>query len=366
MVIKNKTLKNLYYTLILFFDSFGCFAQLYVKPNNHKVTYQGRVAIHTDSTSIYWPGTSISINFKGTSIKAQLKSTKEDAYFYAIIDDSVNLKIEVLKNQPAQYYTLASNLISKSHTVTLFKLSNSTSANQFYGFQINDKANVLPPNKILKRKIEFYGNSITAGHGVDTPAGLTDSGEPKYFNNYHTYAAITARYFNAQYVNTSRSGIGVTVSWFPEIMPEIYDRIDPFNASSKWDFKKYQPDIIVVNLFQNDSWLVNNTNHPQFKSRFGTQKPSEEFMIEAYKDLIKNIRNKNSKASIVCALGNMDATKEGSKWPEYIASAIKKLNDPKIYQVVFPYKNTPGHPKRSEQETMAKQLISFIEANVRW
>lgn len=359
-------MKTIFKIILGVFFSLNAFSQTLIKPNNKAISYQGRVSMNADSTSIYWPGTSISINFKGTSIKARLKSTKEDAYFYVIIDDSVNLKIEVLKNQPAQYYTLASNLSSKSHTVTLFKLSNSTSANQFYGFQLNDKANVLSPNKLPKHKIEFYGNSITAGHGVDTPTDLSDSGEPKYFNNYYTYAAITARYFNAQYVNTSRSGIGVTVSWFPEIMSEVYNRIDPLDANSKWNFKKYKPDVIVVNLFQNDSWLVNNPNHPQFKSRFGTQKPSEEFMVEAYQDLINRIRHKNPKANIICTLGNMDATKEGSKWPEYIASAIKKLKDVKIYQVVFPYKNTPGHPKRSEQETMAKQLISFIESNVRW
>jgi hypothetical protein len=54
---------------------------------------------------------------------------------------------------------------------------------------------------------------------VKSPS-VKDSGELKYFNNYYSYAAITARHFNAQYVNTSRSGIGVTVSWFPEIMSE--------------------------------------------------------------------------------------------------------------------------------------------------
>lgn len=359
-------MKNHFYSIGLLFLSLSACAQKQVQPNNAQLTYQGRVSITADSTSIYWPGTSVSVNFKGTSLKAKLKSTKEDAYFYVIIDDSVSAKIEVLKDKPAQYYNLASNLKAANHSATLYKLSNSTSANQFYGFELNKDAEVLKGSKLPKRKIEFYGNSITAGHGVDTPPNLKDSGDPKYFNNYYTYAAITARHFNAQYVNTSRSGIGVTISWFPEIMPETYDRLDPLDDKSKWDFSKYQPQVIVVNLFQNDSWLINNPNDLQFKSRFGVKKPSEAFIIDAYKNLIKGIREKNRDAVIICALGNMDATKAGSKWPGYIKSATTELNDDKIYNLVFPYKNAGGHPRRADQAAIAKQLISFIEKNVKW
>nr|WP_294897880.1 SGNH/GDSL hydrolase family protein [uncultured Pedobacter sp.] len=359
-------MKNIFYTSIICFLCLSAIGQTIVKPDSKKISYQGRVAVNADVTSFYWPGTSISLNFKGTSIKAKLNSTKENAYFYVLIDDSVSAKIEVLQDAPAKYYTLASNLNNKEHHLELFKLSNSTSANQFFGFELAGKSEILAPNKLPVRKIEFYGNSITAGHGVDTPPPLTDSADPKYFNNYYTYAAISARHFNAQYVNTSRSGIGVTISWFPEIMPETFDRLDPLDANSKWDFKKYQPDVIVVNLFQNDSWLVNNPNHPEFKRRFGTEKPTKEFIIEAYKNLIASIRLNNPKAQIICALGNMDATREGSEWPGYIKTAIDQLNDAKIYQVVFPYKNTPGHPKRNEQQAMANQLIKFIDKNIKW
>ena len=54
----------------------------------------------------------------------------------------------------------------------------------------------------------------------------------------------------------------MTVSWDPLIMPEIYDRLVPTDSTSKWDFSLYRPDIVVVNLFQNDSWLVHLSDHP--------------------------------------------------------------------------------------------------------
>ncbi|WP_113634618.1 electron transporter RnfD [Nubsella zeaxanthinifaciens] len=276
-------------TILLF--NFAAKAQLNIKPNHSGISYQGRVVVNSDSASIYWPGSSISLNFKGASVDAKLKSAKEDAYFYVIVDDSIRTKIEILKDKPTQLYRLVSNLDDKQHRLTLFKLSNSTSANKFYGFILSGEAKVLKTSKLPTRRIEFYGNSITAGHGVDTPTEQKDSGEPKYFNNYYTYAAITARHFNAQYYNTSRSGIGVMVSWFAETMSETYNRINPLDSTNRWDFNKYQPQVIVVNLFQNDAWLVNNPSNPQFKARFGARKPNEEFIVNSYKSFIAKLEN---------------------------------------------------------------------------
>ena len=58
------------------------------------------------------------------------------------------------------------------------------------------------------------------------------------------------------------------VSWFPLIMPEMYDRLTPTEASSKWDFSSYQPDVVVVNLFQNDFPVFISTNLSYLKCIF--------------------------------------------------------------------------------------------------
>jgi hypothetical protein len=353
----------LLFTLFVFYSSFS---QTFIKPNHQGLTYSGRVNLSVDSASFYWPGTSVSINFKGTGLNALLKSTVEPAYYYVIVDDSVTTKIEIPVGNATTSFTLASGLTQNKHHLQLFKLSNNTSVNQFYGFEIPADLKILKATELPQRKIEFYGNSITAGHGVDVPDGEKDTGLPFYFNNFYAYAALTARHFNAQYSCVARSGIGVMVSWFPEIMPEIYDRTNPADANSKWDFAKYTPDIVVVNLFQNDSWIVNMPNHDQFKRRFGTQKPNDEFIINAYRDFIASIRSKYPNAHIICALGNMDATKEGSKWPGYINEGIKRLNDKKMHPLFFSYKNSSGHPKRDDQQAMANQLIQFIDQNIGW
>lgn len=360
-----KHLKTLYIVIALFIISIS-YAQLAVKPGDKKICYTGRVEVATDSTLFYWPGTSIKIAFKGTGASVKLKSEKENATFYAIVDNDVTNAFWFESGAEIKTIRVAKGLKGGQHTLEIYKLSNSTSKNIFYGFELDGNASLLACKETRKRKIEFYGDSITAGHGVDVKEGETDSGAPEQFNNYYTYAAITTRHFNAVPMYTVRSGIGIMVSWFPEIMPETYNRIDPLDPNSKWDFSAFQPDVVVVNLFQNDSWIVNLPENEQFKKRFGTVKPTEDFIIKSYKDFITTIRQKHPKAKIICALGNMDATKEGSAWPEYIKKAVASLNDKNMYVTIFPYKNTGSHPVRTEQQAMADQLIAFIEKNIKW
>jgi len=181
-----------------------------------------------------------------------------------------------------------------------------------------------------------------------------------------SYAAITARYFNAEYSCICKSGIGVMVSWFPLIMPEIYDRQNPTDITSKWDFTLYTPDIVVINLFQNDSWLVTMPENGEFISKFGTTPPTDKFIVNAYKEFVSSIRKQYPNAEIVCMLGNMDITQEGSKWPNYVKTAVDELADSKIHTYFAKFKGSPGHPTIKEHENMAKGLIEFIETNIDW
>ena len=168
----------------------------------------------------------------------------------------------------------------------------------------------MPPPPQQKRKIEFFGNSITCGYAVEDSTGQ-DRGTAPYENAYLSYATITARHFDAEFHSTSKSGIGILVSWVPLIMPEMYYRLDPTDAESKWDFSKYTPDVVVINLFQNDAWIIKLPDNDQFKAQFGSKPPTDEQIIKAYKDFVKTIRSKYPKAQIICALGQYGCRKEG-------------------------------------------------------
>jgi hypothetical protein len=337
---------------------------IFVSHSDAKLTYLGRVKQNTGATIIYWPGTSVQMNFEGTEVKALMTDETGANYFNVIIDNTSIIKFK--PDTIRQLYTLVSQLKPGRHSIQLFKLTEGTmGSTQFYGFQVTDgNAKILTPAPPHKRKIEFYGNSITSGYSVEDITG--DSGEGRYFNNYLSYAAITARHYDADYHCISKSGIGLMVSWFPVIMPEMYDRLDPEDPYSKWNFNKYKSDVVVINLLQNDSWLVNMPTHAQFKARFGTTPPDENYITNAYKTFIQSIREKYPDAAIICALGSMDAIREGSPWPGYIEKAVSSLHDARIYTHFFPYTSAKGHPKVKEHQAMAESLIRFIDAHVRW
>ncbi|HTD98346.1 MAG TPA: SGNH/GDSL hydrolase family protein [Mucilaginibacter sp.] len=351
--------------LLLTLVSTACFAQnAVVKSHDTHIRYTGRIVMLDEAAELSWPGTSLKINFKGTGIKATLKDEHGENYYNVIVDDKV---ISVLHPDSIQKeYTLASGLPDANHTLELFKRTEwAMGRTWFYFFSLDKNAGVLPPPPIKKRKMEFFGNSITCGYG-DIDSTGKDRGTSLYENGYLTYAALTARHFDADFHSTSRSGIGIMVSWDPLIMPELYNRLDPTDAESKWDFSKYTPDVVVINLFQNDAWINKMPDNPQFKARFGIKAPTDDQIIKAYKEFVKNIRDKYPKARIICVLGNMDIMKEGSPWPGYVDKAVSQIGDKNIMTHFFPYKNTPGHPNLKEQQAMADDLIAFIDQHIKW
>tara|TARA_R110002126_G_scaffold30602_2_gene99820 strand:+ start:7015 stop:8109 length:1095 start_codon:yes stop_codon:yes gene_type:complete len=340
--------------------------ELVIAHSNPGLEYSGRIEVsNNNGSTLFWSGTSIKLNFEGTSIAGLFKDDKGDNYYNIILDqDSISIfKPDTIK----QYYQLAKNLKKGKHTIEIFKRTEwNRGKTNFYGFKLEGTPPLLLPKTVQqKRKIEFYGNSITAGYAVEDFSGK-DSPDSTYTNNYLSYAAITARHFNAKYHCICRSGIGITVSWFPQIMPEIYDRLNPTNATSKWNFSEFTPDVVVVNLLQNDSWLVNLPDHEMFKMRFGNQKLDKQTIINAYRQFITNLRKHYPKANIICTLGGMDAAKNGSKWIDYIKTATANINDPKIYTHFMPYIEPKGHPSIKGQEELAKSLIAFIEKNITW
>jgi len=317
--------------IALLFSAALCNAQnKTVAFNDPLISYEGRINYLSDAAELSWPGTSATIQFEGTSISATLQDLDTANYYNVIVDNQVVSRIHTEKEKKS--YVLASGLSKGKHQVQLFKRTEwDKGKTLFFSFELSQDAKLLPAPAPKKRKIEFYGNSITCGYANEDNTGK-DRSFGYFQNNYETYAAITARHFDAQYYNNSKSGIGILISWFPFVVTDIYDRTDPTDSTSKWDFSKYTPDVVVINLFQNDSWLVNMPNQESFKHFFGTKKPDEATIIAAYKSFISIIRSKYPNASIICCLGSMDATREGSAWPGYIQTAVAQLNDKKIWE----------------------------------
>lgn len=353
-----------YFSFLLFLFPVKSFSQdHFISFKDKDLSYEGRILFTADAAQLMWPGTSITINFKGTGISGEFRDQDTSNYYNVIIDHGSIREIQF--DTSKKIVALASGLPFGNHSLQIFKRTEwDKGKTWFYGFLTDNQTKLLPPDRKPKRKIEFFGNSITCGYAINDT--VTDSPAGYYENNYDSYAAITARHFNAQYHCTSKSGIGIMVSWFPLTMPQMYDRLDPTDSSSKWDFSQYTPDVVVINLLQNDSWIVKMPDNEQFKIKFGTTPPSEAHIIQSYKNFVQRIRNVYPKAQIICMLGSMDITKKGSPWPGYVREAVKELNDHKIFAYIAPFKGTKGHPKVKEQKQLAEGLIQFINDHIRW
>ncbi len=332
-----------------------------IPASDSKIFYTGRILKTVSTVVLSWPGTQVTVKFHGTLLSVTMEDQSGDNYYQVIIDNDSSY---VLKPQKGKHtYILARNLKDRVHTVTMFKRTEYIfGKTEIYSFATEKRGRFLPAKSPHKMTIEFYGNSITAGLGNEHPQG--SSFNPQYENNYMAYGAITARMLGAEYVCIARSGIGMTVSWDSLIMPELFWRLDPFNPYLHWDYSTRQPQIVVVNLFQNDSWLVQRPEHPQYKLRFGDKKPDDEFFISSYERFIDTLATIYPQAQIICTLGPMSAVHPGSPWPGYIKIAVARLHTRRIHTFFFPYFVRHGHPTIKDHEQMAQMLTQFIRDSV--
>ncbi|MBD1392134.1 SGNH/GDSL hydrolase family protein [Mucilaginibacter glaciei] len=348
--------------LILLITCFSVsYAQNIIDFKNAKVRYTGRIGMKGDAAELTWTASSVIVNFTGTSAKATLRDDSGNDRIDIVIDDKVTTTLQPTTEK--KEYVLAANLPAGKHKLELFKRTE-YDMGRLYFYCLNIDGQLLNP-PTYKYRIEFYGNSITCGYAIEDTAGK-DRGSAEFENGFKAYANQTARNLNAEVNIIAKSGIGVIISWFNYVMPDIYDRVAANDKQPLWNFKKYTPEVVVVNLFQNDYWLIANAQHEQFKAHFGSTPPTPEFIIKGYQDFISKIRIKYPKATIICALGSMNATEDKSPMPGYIEKAVAGLNDRNIITHFFPYKQTPGHPSAKEQTVMAEDLTAFIKSTMKW
>lgn len=340
-------------------------ASTQITASNPGILYTGRINLSEPQAPVfYWSGSEVKLRISGGTLRVELADEKGKNYFNVVIDGAEPYYIRL--DSGRSWYTLAEDLPAGEHTISLIKRNEwDNGGTTLHGFELFG-GELLPAPESYSRTIEFIGNSITAGYAIEDLTG-GDSPDSIYTNNYPTYGAVTARHFNAAYICTCRSGIGITVSWDPTIiMPEVFPRLNPREPESKWDFSRLKPDLVVVNLLQNDSWLVNLPQEAGFKARFGETAPTTDEVIASYQEFISLVRNTYPGTPIICALGSMDATKEGSPWPDYVQEAVDGLGDSLIYTHFFPYIEKGGHPRISDNKEMAASLIAFIEDKLKW
>lgn len=323
--------------------------------NDTRIVTMGRVDwTLPDQPAFYWPSTGFQVKFTGTTLKAQITELGNN-HLYVIVDEEEPVKIEIPGGSgTSTLLTLASGLDAGEHEVRVIKVTELHGWN-CNGFRLSEiqtdtGETLLQATALPEKKIEFYGDSITAGLGIDHPSD-PNAQAPEYTNNYKTYAAVTARTLDADYRVAAVSGIGISKGFTEDFnMPDIWDDVNfDHRDSIKYEgFAGWQPDLVVVNLMQNDS-------STGAAASFG-----DAVVKSTYKSFIQSLRAVYPDADILCILGGMNAV--NSSYPSYIQSVVSDLNDEgdnHVYAYILPYINE-NHPTAAQNERMADLLVHQI------
>lgn len=351
-----------------------------VGASDAKIQITGRVdRSKTDNVMFAFPGVSIKARFEGTSIEAVLTengsgSATTTNYFNVIIDGGESSVLKLSRSQTI--YPLASGLAEGTHTVELFKRTESNVGTVvFRGFRLDAGKKLLAPDPLPVRRIEFIGNSITCGYGNEVSTTTPDKFHftSANENNYKAWGAVAARSLNAQYSCVAYSGRGLmqnNTGTKTGTLPQIYDQIIADDASTSWDHYNYTPDVIVINLGTNDFYAETTS---------ATYAVDSATFVQAYISFVTKLRSYYPNASFVCCVGVMmgDSYPAGKKqWTRiqnYVSSVstyFKSKGDAKVHYLMLPPQSAPygedWHPTAATDKKMADQLTAFIEKNISW
>lgn len=340
-----------------------------------KIRVLGRYTV--DREGSLWLATSAAeIRFrvkKGTKLKISLQSDDtvsdpERLHIRPRIALDVNGKriADRLTEKTEEILDIPGELLTGQDDIRLVKLSECTqSLFAVTGLETDGEIAPFPERNL---KIEFIGDSITCGYGVE--GDLTKAFTTATENAEKAYAWIAAETLEADAVLDSFSGHGV-LSGYTEgdidtvgLVSLYYEKIGN-NAyrlpggkrlqEIPWDFSRFRPDYIVINLGTNDfSWTRG------IPERIASYE-------EKYRIFLSVVRKNNPDAGLLCVLGVM-----GTELNEAMVRAVKRwqkdTGDIRIRTLTVEEQNqerdgigTDYHPSEKTQRLLAGKVADAIK-----
>ena len=322
------------------------------------IQYYGRIDnSNAEIPRIWAPGVYIIAKFKGPKCQVLINDEAAGAnhnYLEMVVDGKNPYRIEL--TQKENEIDLPDGLSDAEHTILICKDTESnTGYIDFIGLRCEK---LLPLPAKPKRKIEYFGDSITSGTGMDQSKVPCGKGQwHDQHNAYMSYGALTSRSLNAQWQLTAQAGVGLVHSCcnMNVVMPQIYDKVFLRNDTIQWNFDRYTPDVVTICLGQND----------------GPGQDSTVF-CGAYVSLVKAIRQHYPKADIICLTSPMgDKTLTGvlQKYLTAITAELNTSGDKKVYTYFFSrqyHHGCNGHPDMDEHKLIAAELTAYIKQVKGW
>lgn len=326
--------------------------------DDSRIQYTGRIDFSNPKLPRFWAGgVYITARFRGSYCDAIINDQVEWGKFHNFLEISVDNKVPIRLQLTGTTNTvhLASGLRDGAHTVTVCK---DTEAGigylEFVGFQCKK---LLSPPAPPVRKLEFIGDSITAGSKSDLsdkPCGAGDWYDQD--NAYMGYGPSTARNLNADWYLSAVSGIGMIHSCcgMAVTMPDVYDRIGFQADAHPWDFSRFQPDAVTICLGQND----------------GEQDPDA--FNQRYVQFVKTVRSVYPAAQIVLLtspMGDPNLTAALKVSLTQVVTQCSQAGDKNVHAYFFSRSYNSGcggHPDVAEHALIASELTAYLKSLMNW
>ncbi len=285
-----------------------------MKPTKETVKYIGRTLYLDDILWLALSGSGIEFTYEGKYLEIILQGDDHtpagtDLARIAVYIDDERILDEMIA-EPTPHYTVIDEPAPQKHTVRLLKLSEAPMSIVGIRELVTDEGASLHPAPAKDRRIEFIGDSITCGYGVDDD-DLTHTFNTATEDVTKAYAYRAARALNADYSMVSYSGYGVYSGYVDEssdirneseLVPPYYTLVgfsrgtynDKTVTMTEWDFQSFKPDMIVINLGTNDNSYCRGKADREAEFR------------SLYKKFIAAVRGKNPNARILCVYGLMN------------------------------------------------------------
>lgn len=334
-----------------------------IMPSDKGIVYLGRISFkNPDAPEMGFTGAQIYANFTGTSIKMRMKPNS--GFFAVVIDSTEHFMVQSKKDT---LINLKSGLKPGTHSIAISQCTEAADVNfpVFYGFQLDKDASLAEAPVLHSRKIEFIGNSITCGKGAQDNTKQKERDDIAFENWYITYDAEVARRLNAQCQVVARSGIGIyrnnggRYKGDTETMSYYFTRTLLKPDSEMWDFSKFTPHLVCINLGTNDTSQSYDVN--LFK--------------EGAKKFLKDVRTHYPDATIVVMTGPMRSGKrllDQKAGLDYAVNQLKAEGDKNVHRFDIPYDTgqygygTGHHPSVGEHTHMADLLTPYLKELMKW